>query len=365
MKSVLVFRSAALGDFVMAAPALQKLRENFPGREIVLLTIQTSEKSVQQLVATYAGGRTHVPWVGLVMPHLVDQVVVIENLSSWRYLWTLRQRLLAFDFEAAVLMLDPCSPWAGRMKKLMLLRFLLGFVPIYGWRGRGSIRKDVAVLKANGLLRHHVHGPLQFLSDLSPPLSYIEEELKFDLRTSADAETWVQAWMEQQGLGKQRLLALVPGSLQPHKQWPLEFFQELVLTLLQQYRDLHVVVLGTSKDRNLGDTLVAQNPERISNLAGVSSIDQSAALLKRVALLVGNDGGAMHLGDAMGCKVISLVPGIEYPDSIEPWHNKDMAVRWPVECAPCYSFTNCPQGHQRCMREIPVATVLSQCQSVL
>ena len=69
-------------------------------------------------------------------------------------------------------------------------------------------------------------------------------------------------------------------------------------------------------------------------------------------LLIGNDGGAMHLGDAMGSKVISIVPEVEYPDSIEPWHNKDLAIRLPIECSPCYSIMHCPQGHQPCMSDI-------------
>jgi heptosyltransferase-2 len=110
---------------------------------------------------------------------------------------------------------------------------------------------------------------------------------------------------------------------------------------------------------------VAIDPERVCNLAGVTSIAQSAALLRRCILLVGNDGGAMHLGDAMGCKVVSIVPGIEYPDSIEPWHNKALAVRHPVDCSPCYNFVTCPQGHNRCMTELPVERVLERCDSVL
>jgi heptosyltransferase-2 len=73
----------------------------------------------------------------------------------------------------------------------------------------------------------------------------------------------------------------------------------------------------------------------------------------------------MHLGDAMGCKVVSIVPGIEYPDSIEPWHNKSLAVRHAVECSPCYNFNTCPKGHKRCMTELPVGRVLQRCISVL
>jgi heptosyltransferase-2 len=365
MKSVLAFRSAALGDFVITAPALKQLREVFPGRKIVFLTIQTTEKKTRQLVASYAGGSDNVPWVSLVMPHLVDEVVVIESLSSWVDFQVLRERLSAFTFEAAVLMLDPCAPWLGRVKKMLLLKSVLPGVSLYGWRGRGSLHGDRSHLKAAGLLRHHVHGPLQFMSELSPQRTYNEVDLKFDLRPSNEAVAWAQAWLMDRGLLGKRLVAIAPGAIQPHKQWPLESFVELLRRILERYIDLSVLIVGAPNDRRLGGLLCIQAPQRIFNVVGESSVEQSAALFKHVHLLVGNDGGAVHLADAMGCKVVSIVPGIEYPDSIEPWHNKDLVVRWPTECTPCYSFTACPQEHRRCMIELPVDLVWTQCKRVL
>ena len=113
------------------------------------------------------------------------------------------------------------------------------------------------------------------------------------------------------------------------------------------------------------DRIQAVNPDRILSLAGGSSIAQSAALFARCDLVVGNDGGAMHLADAMGARVVSIVPGLEFPESIEPWHNQDRAVRHPVECAPCYSFTYCPVGHNRCMIDLPIERVVEQCLRAL
>lgn len=365
MKSVLVFRSAALGDFVMAVPALERLRWAFPGRQIILLTIQTTDKNIQQVVASYAGGVSSVPWVSLVMPHLVDDVVVASSLSSWRYVKRLREHLAGFDIEAGVLMLDPCAPWLGRLKKWLLLAYMSRGAPLYGWRGKGSLHGDRERLKGLGILRHHVHGPLQYLSELSPAREYSDADLRFDLRPSCEAKEWAQTWLKEKGLWGKRLVAIAPGAIQPHKQWPLKSFEALLERLLDRYTDLSVLIVGTPNDRQLGDFLCSNAPQRVFNVAGESSIIQSAALLAYIHLLVGNDGGAMHLGDAMGCKVVSIVPGIEYPDSIEPWHNKSSAVRWHVECAPCYSFTNCPQGHRRCMLELPVDLVFAQCEKLL
>ena len=158
---------------------------------------------------------------------------------------------------------------------------------------------------------------------------------------------------------------MAPGSIQPHKRWPPAKFEQLCNQLLQQRQDAVLVVIGTAGDAALGQALCSLAPGRVFNLAGQSSIAQSAALLAHCTLLVGNDGGAMHLGDAMGARVVSIVPGIEYPDSIEPWHNRRWAVRHPVECAPCYNFVKCPLGHNDCMVKLPLEPVLAHCLTLL
>lgn len=369
MKTVLVFRSAALGDFVMASPALLELRKKFLDCHIVLLTISSADKAQRAKVEKYTEDKLQMPWIELSIPHLIDEVVVLQSVNDLSYLWKLRKQLLAYAFNAAILMLDPCAPWLGRIKKLLLIRFLVGFVPVFGWRWQGAIRQDsknALQLKQLGTLKHHVHGPLQFLSEMSPPSKYNDMDLVFDLRPGNEAVAWASIWLRKNlARDGKRLIAIAPGSIQPHKRWPLESFKSLLESLLSRYDDAHFLVIGTPADKELGDVLVAIEPKRIHNLAGITSIAQSAALLKQTHLLVGNDGGAMHLGDAMGCKVVSIVPGIEFPDSIEPWHNKALAVRHPVECSPCYNFVFCPQGHNRCMTELPIERVLTSCISVL
>jgi len=363
---IIVFRSAALGDFILACPALALLRRTHPGARIVLLTTQSASKQQRDKVASYAGDARQVPWVALAMPQLVDEVVVLDDVQSLAGLARGRRALAGRRFSRAVLLLDPASPWPGRLKKLLMMWLLVGWLPVLGWRGRGSLNGDRARLKADGVLRHHVHGPLQFLAEMKPAVRYDNAEVVFDLRPPEADNAWALAWCQQhQATPGQRWVAVAPGSIQPHKRWPLDNFKALCRQLLHDDPQLRIVVLGTPGDAPLGDALRDELGDQAINLAGQTSIARSAALLARCALLVGNDGGAMHLGDAMGARVVSIVPGIEYPDSIEPWHNRQRAVRHPVACAPCYDFTRCPLGHNKCMVDLPVSAVLARCREAL
>jgi heptosyltransferase-2 len=363
-RAILVFRSSALGDFILATPALRMLRQTYPDDRIVLLNMQSANKAIRASVARYSP-TDRVPWVQLAMPHLVDEVVAMDVSLKPAYLWALRRQLRTFDFACAFLLLDPGAPWPGRIKKLLLIRFLLGGVPTYGWRARGSVNGNRAELHAAGRLRHHVHGSLQFMSELKPPRAYTEADIRFDLRPPAEALLWAGDWLKQNTPPDKRLVFVAPGSIQPHKRWPKEKFAALIAALVAEFNDLFFVIIGTPADHEIGEYLRQQQPHWIANIAGASTVAQSAALLGRPCLLVGNDGGAMHLGDAMGCRVVSIVPGLEYPDSIEPWNNRRFAVRHPAECAPCYSFDHCPQGHNRCMTELPLQHVLKNCVDAL
>jgi len=364
--AILVFRSAALGDFIMAVPALAEIRNVFPNYQVILLTTTSGSESLRAKAASYAGTNS-TPWTSFVEPHLVDKTLSLRDVSSMRGVLIARSELSAYKFDFCIMLNDPGAGLEGRFKKLLMLKVIAGlFVPVLGWRRRRLSNSNRITAHQQVVSRHHVHGPLQFLSEMTPPRKYEDKDLVFDLRPGHDAIAWASTWLRENHLhDRKRLVALAPGSIQPHKRWPLESFMSLLVSLLARYDDAHFIVIGTPSDKELGDVLTAVDPQRVYNLAGITSITQSAALLQQCHLLVGNDGGAMHLGDAMGCKVVSIVPGIEFPDSIEPWHNKALAVRHPIACSPCYNFVSCPQRHNRCMTELPVERVLANCSLVL
>ena len=361
---ILVFRTCGLGDFILSAPAFHMLRERFPDARISLLTTSSSHKSMRNKVAAYAGGAKAAPWIDLLRPHLIDDVVLIDDALSLAGIRAAKQTLRLRKYDLVIQMMDTGLPWRRRLKKLAYIFALLGPVRQIGWGGRGTIEMG-HVPKVDPKLGHHVHGPLQFMAELNPAAPYSDADIRFDLRTSAFAQAWADDWVTGHvGTGR-RLAVMAPGALHAHKDWPLEKYAALAERLLARYDDLIVAVSGSPADAIKGATLSAIDPDRILNLCGVTNIDQSTSLFRHAAMVVGNDGGAMHMADAAGAPTISIVPGLEFPDSIEPWHNRDRAIRLPIDCAPCYSFTFCPKEHRRCMIDIPVERVFEECARIL
>lgn len=363
-RSIAVLRPAGLGDFIMTTPALVQLRKQFPKARITLLTLHSQDAAQAVKVQAYAGSARAAPWIDLVRPHLVDDVRVLPPVQNLTALAEGRRIMDEVRPNLIVQMFDPGTPYIRRAAKMAFMFVLCGFVRQIGWRQRGQIRAGNPPA-TNPELGHHVHGPLQFLRELEGRDALWSADVTFDIRPGLEAEAWVESWWNDAGLGDRRLVAVAPGAIHDHKQWPLSKFADLISDLGQTFSDIDFVIVGTAKDGDLARDLVAIDPARIHDLCGRSSISQSAALFRRCALVVGNDGGGMHLADAVGACVVSIVPGLEYPISIEPWHNQQRAIRHPVACSPCYSFTFCPEGHRRCMFELPFEPVFNQCYGVL
>ena len=361
--SILLLRTSALGDFIFAVPAMVVLRKRFPNAKILLLTAITTNATQRAVTRGYAGAES-LPWLSFMIPSVVNEAICVDSFA-FENLWNnIKKRVSKFKPDMAVILAHPGAPGLGLLKKIVFLRTMGVRSRIFGWRVHASNNWFKKVQYEAGLLDHHVIAPLRSVAELPGMPRIDESEIIFPLRLDPTARTWAEALWKAKGWIDRRIVAVAPGSIQPHKRWPLARFIGLCHELLSNF-DVNIVVIGTSADRHLGQQLVDAVKGAVINLAGETSLSQSAALLERCALLVGNDGGAMHLGSAMGCQVVAIVPGIEYPNSIEPWFSRELAVRHPVPCAPCYSLACCPLGHNKCMKELPLNDVYKQCAKVL
>lgn len=360
--SILLLRTSALGDFIFAVPAMVALRKRYPDAKIVLLTA-TSPAYRSKVHPAYAGVGA-LPWLSFMIPSVVNEAICVHSFSL-RALWTsTRRRVAELNPDITIILAHPGEPGLGLLKKIVFLRFLGVRSRIYGWRTRASNNWFRSVQYEADLFDHHVIGPLRSVAELPSMPEMGEMEIKFPLFLDIDARPWAEDLWRKEGWVGRRVVAVAPGSIQPHKRWPLERFISLCQELVSHF-NVCIIVIGTSGDKHLGQQLVEMVNGEVVNLAGDTSLSQSAALLERCTLLVGNDGGAMHLGSAMGCPVVAIVPGIEYPNSIEPWSSRELAVRHPVPCAPCYSFTHCPLKHNKCMKELPASEVYVKCVQAL
>ena len=153
-----------------------------------------------------------------------------------------------------------------------------------------------------------------------------------------------------------RLAALMPGAeYGPAKRWPAAHYGALAAALAGTNTD--VVVLGSAKERGIGDEVAARAASaRVRNLCGATSLADVVDLLAAADVAVSNDSGLLHVAAAAGAPVVAIY-GSSSPKFTPPLTDDAAVVSLDIECSPCFE-RECPLKHFKCMNDLTPAIVL-------
>ncbi len=171
-----------------------------------------------------------------------------------------------------------------------------------------------------------------------------------DMQAGAD-------WIRENGLRKDRLIAICPGAALVYKRWPVERFGAAARELAREGWDL--AVLGSKAEQGLFESIRAQCPQA-APLMG-RSLRLAAAVLAQSRMLIGNDTGTMHMALAVGCPVL-IVFGPSSPETFGPRDPRSRILRVELSCEPC-DFMKCKDP--RCLSALKTETLLKEAREML
>jgi heptosyltransferase-2 len=252
---------------------------------------------------------------------------------------TLRSRLLFLGVRASQKLAYRKRP----IRRALLVRFK--------WRTAGA--KPVPELYAAPLRRLGIAAPL-------PPT---ELHLTADARAAADA---FLATALGQGDAGRPLLAVAPGARWATKRWPVERFAA-VSAELARARSAVVVVLGSAEDRPLAAHMLRHAGPRVVDATGKLSLLETAALLERCQLFVGNDSGLSHMAAALRVPLVSIFGPTVKEFGFYPFTTNARVVSVELGCRPCTTkgSDRCPLGHHHCMLRISTGDVGAAARELL
>jgi heptosyltransferase-2 len=330
---VLVVKIAAIGDLLMATPALRALK-NDPRTAAVHLLAGRS-------IAALADGHPDVDHV----IYLDDRRIFHGNPAA-RIAEVLRVAL-ALRREKYDVGFNFHRDW-----RFNIILFLAGCRRRIGFArgGRGSWLLTEAVAVEG--IKHHIFHYCDLIKALG--VFCLDFKMAFPLDDAALAAATAK-FLAPVNPGE--YIVLAPGGAANVKEemesrrWPAENFAALAGLLLAAGR--RVLLLGSGGDVAIAARISAQQPG-VVDLTGRTTLAEAAAILKRSRLLVCNDSGLMHLAAAVGARVVSIF-GPTHPGEKKPLNEGSVAV-WKGEgmgCSPCYQdgvFPECE--HLNCLRRI-------------
>src|SRR6185369_3732997 len=103
-------------------------------------------------------------------------------------------------------------------------------------------------------------------------------------------------------LAGKRFVSFFPGASIPERRWGADKFRK-VAELLAAI-DVPIVVVGGQEDKGQGDVIASGGLGL--NLAGRTSLSETAAIIESSALLLSGDSGVLHIAVGLGKRTVSL-----------------------------------------------------------
>jgi ADP-heptose:LPS heptosyltransferase len=147
-------------------------------------------------------------------------------------------------------------------------------------------------------------------------------------------------------------IAFIIGGTYATKRLPVEKITTICRTIRYP-----VVLIGGTDEKEIGDVVSQNTRNQVLNLAGNTSINESASLVRDAKIVLTNDTGMMHIAAAFGKKIFSfwgntipklgMSPYLPHPDS------RILEVK-NLACRPCskLGYQKCPKEHFRCMMDM-------------
>ena len=164
-----------------------------------------------------------------------------------------------------------------------------------------------------------------------------------------------------------KIIGIAPFARHFTKTWPLEHLQELLRKLKEV--DVTVLLFGGPEDEKLLAPLEKIN-NRVVNLAGVYTLEEELALMKKLNLMIAMDSANMHFATLCGTPVLSLWGGTHPGFGFYPIDPKAEILEIPTSeltCRPCSLFgqSTCPKGHFDCMYKITPNSVFERIKNYI
>ncbi|HYP40402.1 MAG TPA: glycosyltransferase family 9 protein [Chloroflexia bacterium] len=364
-KRILAVKLADLGDLLATTPALQALRAAQPLARIDLLTPPSS-----------AGLLNGAPFLDNIITFdkfAFDSLGSMLNLKGVLHTARFVFRLHRIGYDALVIFHHFTTGWGSL--KFAVLSLASGARVRAGLdNGRGRFLTHKVTDKGFGAM-HEADYWLSVASLLGADAH--AGWWPFVPINSAHRATATSLLDEIRASHTGPVIAIHPGAgaYSLARIWPVEGFAEVARGLIDAH-DAAIIVLGGPDEVERAERLVEMvgYNERVHNLAGRTTIHETAALIERCDLFLGNDSGPMHIAAAVGTPVVAIFG----PSNAQAWGpytppgeaSKHTIVARALPCMPCFYRVHslglregC--GTRPCLTGLSVRRVLEACTTAL
>ena len=325
VQSMLVIHQGALGDFILALPALETLRKTFPQAKSIIIGYPRILELVEQRF--YAEGILSIDQKGMASFFVrggsldpsfsqlfgqFDLIVVFGRDEEGTLIGNLKRVC-----HGLILQINPFPSWG---EKIHLTDYLLGQFSRYGFR----------------------------ISGLNPRLHLKESD-----------RDWGREFWRSRGLTEEersRVIILHPGSGSKRKVWPSERFLSLSQMLQDRLGSKILILFGPAEGSEVERVFGEMDSQTFIQVKGLSLL-KLVSIMEGCRLFIGNDSGISHMASALGIPTIAIF-GPTDPRVWSPRGERVWVVRREILCSPCSRERSLECISSECLKGIEIEEVL-------
>jgi len=351
VKNILIVKLDHIGDCIAALPAVRFLKREFPHARFQVL----------------AGHSTTAIWSAL---SEVDEIIEFEFFHpqskrgarklSADELNALRAKLKPHRFDIAIDLRK--HPETRHFLQYSGARYLAGFDhhDEFSWLDVGLEWSGDRPLARK---RSHVSEDLMNLA------ASVANAFASPL-TLPSVVTKNRPWLpanDTRLLFNRRVVCIHPGAGMAIKEWPKEYFAELIDLLIEE-DGVNVALIGGKDEASKVARVLKQvrHSNATWNFAGNLGLADLPMLLAKCALFVGNDSGPKHLAASLGVPTIGIHSGVVDDREWGPVGPRAVAIRREMSCSPCYlTRVEACNRNVACLKGLTVGEVHRACQRLM
>lgn len=305
-------RFSSLGDVILTSAPVLNLKINFPDSHIVFLT----KERYRPLLTGFDG---------------VDEVVTLPEDAGPIDYFELLLRLDDHNFDTIV-------DWHGNFRSWLGRQIITANTKVVYPKRRYERLKIVKTHKIPGTWLHTIDLYNRCVTELGGRIVCKRPVIQ-PTKLQAELANTIGALA-----AKGPLIVIAPGAAHPNKQWSMERFAEVAVSL-HQLLGASFVWAVISNDKGTSRLLKKIPQDCFVELVDCP-IEQLAAVIYRARLTIANDSGVAHLSSAVGTPVITVF-GPTHPSlGFAPRGLFDRVVDVDEFCRPCSLH-----GKKPCYRE--------------
>ncbi len=345
---ILIIKLGAIGDLLMATPAVRALKKAYPTAHISLLVGKSSKMAVS--------GNPHIDEFIECDDYIIYKGTLLQKL---KYILSLILKIKRKKYDVVFVF--------HRDWRFNLFAFLCGIPERVGFDRNGEGRFLTKKVRISGV-KHNIDHYLDVVNAFGVQDDGKNMEFTINREAEIAVDKILEAWDLKEDDIKVGILAGGASNIKSKmliKRWPLEYYVELTKKMVSG--GYKVILLGANSDKPGSKVILKSLSDNIFDLTGKTTLEETAAVMKKCKVIVTHDSGPMHLASAVGRPVVSIF-GPTDPREYYPL-NRNSHYFWNVgniDCAPCYSegeFPDCKDP--RCINAVSVEEVYNKMLEIL